>query len=398
MTQDNLIGGCEIGFLNLRAKEIVEEKTVNSKIFDLDAEAAMPRFERNELQLGNVLGKGGFCTVNEIKKVIPNDGSTQAHVVEEDDDEFGADFTPGNITQDRNYIIKRYRRGKDARYAIKKLSDDIDHDPQHYVAGVIDLAIESRFLAVVRHPNIIKMRACANISPYERGFFVILDRLYDTLTDRLKIWKAKKKKNAGLSKFRDLSGAKKKKAWLERLIVGYDIAAALRFLHGQNIIYRDLKPDNIGFDVRGDVKIFDFGLAREVDSEILSDDVYQLSGRTGSLRYMAPEVANFEPYNFSVDVFSFGILLWQICSLETPFPGFDVEMHAERVVKNGERPKIDPKWSSSLSSFLRKSWHPDYRNRPDFEQVSDTLRNEISALRSEKGSVLDVSSRTDNSN
>jgi len=348
--------------------------------------------------LGNILGKGGFCTVNEIKKVLPNDGSFQPSIPDEEEDEYGGDFAPGNVSQDRNYIISRYRRGKDARYAIKKLSDDIDHDPHHYVAGVIDLAIESRFLAVVRHPNIIKMRATANTSPYERDFFVVLDRLYDTLTDRLKTWKGQKKKTSGVTKFRDISGSKKKKSWLERLIVSYDISAALRFLHSQNIIYRDLKPDNIGFDVRGDVKIFDFGLAREVDSHILSNDVYQLSGRTGSLRYMAPEVANFEPYNFSVDVYSFGILLWQICALETPFPGFDVDMHSERVVKNGERPKIDPKWSSSLSSFMNKCWSPDFLKRPDFEQVTDTLRNEISSIRGDKGSVLDVSSRTDNSN
>ena len=56
------------------------------------------------------------------------------------------------------------------------------------------------------------------------------------------------------------------------------------------IIYRDLKPDNIGFDVRGDVKIFDLGLAREVDMrKKLEDGTFHLTGDTGSLRYMAPE-------------------------------------------------------------------------------------------------------------
>lgn len=52
---------------------------------------------------------------------------------------------------------------------------------------------------------------------------------------------------------------------------------------------RDLKPDNIGFDVRGDVKIFDFGLAKEIDpSKRLEDGTFKLTGDTGSLRYMAP--------------------------------------------------------------------------------------------------------------
>jgi len=72
-------------------------------------------------------------------------------------------------------------------------------------------------------------------------------------------------------------------------------------------------------------------------------------------------------------------------------------MHTERVVKQGERPKIDPKWSPALASFIEKCWCPEFSQRPDFEEVTDTLRNEISKIRGDRGSVLDVSSRTDNS-
>ena len=72
------------------------------------------------------------------------------------------------------------------------------------------------------------------------------------------------------------------------------------------------KPDNIGFDVRGDVKLFDFGLSFEITEECSSvDGLYELSGNTGSMRYMAPEVALGNPYNHKVDVYSFGILFWQ---------------------------------------------------------------------------------------
>lgn len=56
-----------------------------------------------------------------------------------------------------------------------------------------------------------------------------------------------------------------------------------------SIIYRDLKPDNIGFDVRGDVKLFDFGLSRELPERKLDDGTYHMTGDTGSPRYMAPE-------------------------------------------------------------------------------------------------------------
>ncbi|ACI65481.1 predicted protein, partial [Phaeodactylum tricornutum CCAP 1055/1] len=103
----------------------------------------------------------------------------------------------------------------------------------------------------------------------------------------------------------------------------YDLASALKYLHDLNIIYRDLKPDNIGFDVRGDVKIFDFGLAREYDRSISTsaDGTYKMTGDTGSPRYMAPEVALEKPYNNSVDVYSFAILTWQILEMAMPFEG-----------------------------------------------------------------------------
>ena len=61
----------------------------------------------------------------------------------------------------------------------------------------------------------------------------------------------------------------------------------MTFLHQKNIIHRDLKPENIGFDVRDDVKIFDFGFAKEIYPEDkLPDGTYILTGMTGSIRYM----------------------------------------------------------------------------------------------------------------
>lgn len=54
-------------------------------------------------------------------------------------------------------------------------------------------------------------------------------------------------------------------------------------------MYRDLKPDNIGFDVRGDLKLFDFGLSRQLPPQRLTDGTYRMTGDTGSPRYMAPE-------------------------------------------------------------------------------------------------------------
>jgi len=193
-----------------------------------------------------------------------------------------------------------------------------------------------------------------------------------------------------------MKGGKKKALWIDRVLIAHDVCSALRYLHGNLIVYRDLKPDNIGFDVRGDVKLFDFGLAKELAAEDkMEEDVYDLSGKTGSLRYMAPEVAKEKPYNISVDVFSFTILLWQICSLDTPFSGLNVQTHYEQVVLRGLRPPINPNWTKELSALMKKGWADDMTVRPDCSYIMDALRSEVDPfLGDTEVNALDQSNRT----
>mmetsp|Transcript_32595 Transcript_32595/g.79083 ORF Transcript_32595/g.79083 Transcript_32595/m.79083 type:complete len:295 (+) Transcript_32595:56-940(+) len=266
------------------AKGLVEKKTKDSKILDAELESRIPKFDVGELSIGRVLGRGGFCVVKEVTKIVLQKGADDGSGARKSDDEHYIH----NIVQDRGFMAQHcIRQGKDFRYAIKTVQDASRKDPQVYVNAVVDLAVEARFLAIVRHPNIIKMRAMEARDAFHGHYFIMLDKLYDIMPQRLKKWKSKKK--SGLKIF-DMKGKKKQAFWVERLTVAYDIACALSYLHGLSILYRDLKPDNIGFDVRGDVKIFDFGLAKELDeSKILEDGTYNLTGDTGSLRYMAPE-------------------------------------------------------------------------------------------------------------
>ncbi len=181
------------------------------------------RFHPTEIAFGQVLGKGGFCTVSTLAKVTLEDTEnrkSQQSQIEEHD--FFA------VTQDRNFIHSNFLREGKHRYALKKLTPGLlkKQDPQHFVCGVIDLAMEVKFLSVLRHPHIIKMRAIANVNSCSENFFVVLDRLNLTLGEQIKIWK-KEVPNGFLPSARQ----KREDLWHDRLVVGHDICSAFSYLH-----------------------------------------------------------------------------------------------------------------------------------------------------------------------
>jgi serine/threonine protein kinase len=143
------------------------------------------------------------------------------------------------------------------------------------------------------------------------------------------------------------------------------------------------------------VKIFDFGLAKELDPSLRHGctEFYELSGNTGSLRYMSPEVARCEPYNLTADVYSFGLLLWQVCSLMLPYDGMNRQDHSELVVYGNERPPLDSSWSTPLRILMKRAWEPDPSVRPSMDSIYKILRREICALRNGDDTGLEHFSR-----
>ncbi|XP_063789068.1 protein kinase C theta type-like [Pseudophryne corroboree] len=93
-----------------------------------------------------------------------------------------------------------------------------------------------------------------------------------------------------------------------------EILCGLQFLHTRGIVHRDIKTENILLDAAGHVKIADFGLSV---MNVHGDK--KISGKTGTLRYMAPEIICKFPYNYMVDLFSFGVVLFEMATGVYPF-------------------------------------------------------------------------------
>lgn len=97
------------------------------------------------------------------------------------------------------------------------------------------------------------------------------------------------------------------------------------------------------------------------------------------MRYMAPEVARAAPYNQSVDVYSFGILLWELCSGEKAFGRSSRGNHLCQVVYGGERPPLDAKrteyWPANLIRLMQRCWSPSTQERPSFRVIAEVLQD-----------------------
>jgi serine/threonine protein kinase len=142
----------------------------------------------------------------------------------------------------------------------------------------------------------------------------------------------------------------------------------------------DLKPDNVGFTDAGVLKLFDFGLCTCVKRRNAETEAYEMTGNTGSLRYMAPEVALRKPYTEKVDVYSFGIMAWQMARDKIPFKGMSRDEFYRVVVVGGERPQLDKAWPAGFSSLLTACWNTDPMVRPSFSQIIIELNKLIDDL------------------
>ncbi|GAV69087.1 Pkinase_Tyr domain-containing protein [Cephalotus follicularis] len=157
---------------------------------------------------------------------------------------------------------------------------------------------------------------------------------------------------------------RKKLAFKVVIQLALDISRGLSYLHSNKIVHRDIKTDNLLLDAHGIVKIADFGVAR-----IEAQNPEEMTGETGTLGYMAPEVIDGKPYNRRCDVYSFGICLWEIYCCDMPYPVLSFADVSSAVVRQNLRPEIPRCCPSSLANIMRKCWDANPEKRPEMMVV-----------------------------
>ncbi|KAK7292993.1 hypothetical protein RJT34_15853 [Clitoria ternatea] len=161
----------------------------------------------------------------------------------------------------------------------------------------------------------------------------------------------------------------------KRLIIAMDAAFGMEYLHSKNIVHFDLKCDNLLVNLRDPqrpiCKVGDFGLSRIKRNTLVS------GGVRGTLPWMAPELLNGNSSRVSekVDVFSFGISMWELLTGEEPYADMHCGAIIGGIVKNTLRPPVPERCDFEWRKLMEECWSPDPESRPSFTEITSRLRS-----------------------
>jgi serine/threonine protein kinase len=124
---------------------------------------------------------------------------------------------------------------------MKQLSSDLkDINKITYLKGVVDLAMETRILASLDHENIIKLEGVSTCDAFSEGYFIVLEKVNDTLSKQVKSWMDLDRQCKGITGVFTGSKSKIQRLQSERIAAAYDLSVGMNYLHEQRIVFRDL--------------------------------------------------------------------------------------------------------------------------------------------------------------
>jgi serine/threonine protein kinase len=369
----------EVANRNNRDKKDDNKSSINRcDRFLLEASVMNPvaLLSRREIQVGRLLGEGGFCEVLEVTGIqlasmpfsVPT--SCQEGTKQRRRERRREDLAASSVTLDNGM----------SRYAIKQISTKLLLIPGGFHHAAIDLVTEANYLMRLDHPHILKVHAMAMDGraifankAYDE-LFLLADRLDGTLRKKIDHWRYKG--SAHVKTDTTVLACKTNYA--------LQIVSALEYLHDRRIIYRDLKPENVGFlpsqDKKKNLQLFDFGLCRELPElkEECDKELFHMS-RVGTAAYMAPEVSS-GGYNAKADIFSFACLFYELLMLKHPIKRGRFQSRQAKAVK-GDRPdltKVD--LPDNIQALLQAAWHHSISERLNSRQARLKLETILSEL------------------
>ncbi len=244
----------------------------------------------------------------------------------------------------------------DRRVAIKMITGAFAEDPDMLKR----FFREAQSLASLQHPNIVTV---FDLGDYNGNPYLVMEYLEGEGLD------------AVLSNRRQLS-------LLEKITVVIQVCHGLGYAHRRGVIHRDIKPANIMLCKEGGVKIFDFGIAH-----VRNQNVTRTGQVLGTLRYMAPEQFKSQPVDARADIFSTGVVLYQLFTDHMPFEAENTATTMLKIVHDPPLPVANflsgypPEMEQILLRSLAKNPDERYRSADEFAldlaQLQGQLKEEL---------------------
>ena len=146
------------------------------------------------------------------------------------------------------------------------------------------------------------------------------------------------------------------------------ICLAMKHVHDRKILHRDLKNQNIFLTKDNTIKLGDFGIAR-----ILSNTREKAKTMVGTPYYLSPEIIENKPYNFSSDMWSLGVVLYELCTLKPPFNAENLKYLALKIVKGIYNP-IPAQYSKDLRRLIEVLLKKDVNSRPTVNEILSIIK------------------------
>ena len=356
------------------------------------------KFHRDEIITGPILGKGGFSQVMEIVafSLIPE--ISQQCTLEEQElrMQYASSVFDSSLGKHR-YCIKHLQekivRGSHRRASSSTSSSSSPPNDEFQLAAT-DLFMESVTLSILQHENIVSLRGLPihGLQSWKTGlydsYFIVMDQLSTTLDKRIEEWKIAQTSST-------VTSAVTATILQEKVQCAYQLALALQYLHSNRLLYRDLKPQNIGFSLQdaNQIQLFDFGLCRELPTTTphrsdhhdpfgttSTDDIFEMSG-VGTRRYMAPEIVTIGQYNQKADVYSWSMVFYEILTCIKPYVTYSTEDHTTHVCYNNERPILPLSFPYWMHMILQKAWDENISTRSSIYDVGRQLQTTFASAK-----------------